>query len=142
MCVLRRLDAVLESTKKAVLEAKELLDKAGITEQRAALCNAAGQAFYNTSNFTLRDLKSRASKQQLKVDFEAYLDGFWLNVQDILENFKFRNQIPTLSRSDFLGTLIAKFLDPEINLSPRPVLNGDGSVRHPGMDNHSMGTVF
>lgn len=142
MCVLRRLDAVLEPTKQAVLSTKQMLDKAGITEQRAALCNAAGQAFYNTSKFTLRDLKSRASQQQLKADFEDYLNGFSANVQDILENFKFRNQIPTLSRSDSLGTLIAKFLDPEINLSPNPVLNGDGSVKHPGMDNHSMGTVF
>jgi type I restriction enzyme M protein len=83
MCVLRRLDAVLEPTKRAVLETKEWLDKAGITEQRAALCSAAGQAFYNTSKFTLRDLKSRSSQQQLKADFEAYLDGFSPNVQDI-----------------------------------------------------------
>ena len=142
MCVLRRLDAVLEPTKKAVLETKEMLDKAGITEQRAALCQAAGQAFYNTSKFTLRDLKSRGSQQQLKADFEAYLDGFSPNVQDILENFKFRNQISTLSKSDSLGTLIEKFLDPDINLSPNPVLNSDGSVKHPAMDNHSMGTVF
>ncbi len=142
MCVLRRLDAVLEPTKKAVLETKEMLDKAGITEQRAALCQAAGQAFYNTSKFTLRDLKSRGSQQQLKADFEAYLDGFSPNVQDILENFKFRNQISTLSKSDSLGTLIEKFLDPDINLSPNPVLNNDGSVKHPAMDNHSMGTVF
>jgi len=142
MCVLRRLDAVLEPTKKVVLETKEMLDKAGITEQRAALCQAAGQAFYNTSKFTLRDLKSRGSQQQLKADFEAYLDGFSPNVQDILENFKFRNQISTLSKSDSLGTLIEKFLDPDINLSPNPVLNNDGSVKHPAMDNHSMGTVF
>ena len=142
MCVLRRLDAELEPTKKAVLETKEMLDKAGITEQRAALCKSAGQAFYNTSKFTLRDLKSRASQQQLKDDFEAYLDGFSPNVQDILENFKFRNQISTLSKADALGTLISKFLDPEINLSPNSVLNSDGSVKQPGMDNHSMGTVF
>jgi type I restriction enzyme M protein len=142
MCVLRRLDAVLEPTKKAVLETKEFLDKTGITEQHAALCTAAGHAFYNTSKFTLRDLRSRASQQQLKADLEAYLDGFSPNVQDILENFKFRNQIPTLSRSDSLGTLIAKFLDPEINLSPDPILNGDGSVKQPGLDNHSMGTLF
>ena len=142
MCVLRRLDAVLEPTKKAVLETKEMLDKAGITEQRAALCQAAGQAFYNTSKFTLRDLKSRGSQQQLKADFESYLDGFSPNVQDILENFKFRNQISTLSKSDSLGTLIEKFLDSDINLSPNPVLNSDGSVKHPAMDNHSMGTVF
>ena len=142
MCVLRRMDAVLEPTKKAVLETMQMLDKAGITEQRAALSNAAGQAFYNTSKFTLRDLKSRGSQHQLLADFEDYLNGFSQNVQDILENFKFRNQLSTLSKSDSLGTLIGKFLDPEINLSPNPVLNADGSVRQPAMDNHSMGTVF
>jgi type I restriction enzyme M protein len=142
MCVLRRMDAVLEPTKKAVLETKAMLDTAGITEQRAALAAAAGQSFYNTSRFTLRDLKSRGSQQQLLADFEDYLNGFSQNVQDILENFKFRNQLPTLSKSDSLGTLIAKFLDPEINLSPEPVRNGDGTLKHPGLDNHSMGTVF
>jgi type I restriction enzyme M protein len=142
MCVLRRMDAVLEPTKKAVLETKQMLDKAGITEQRAALASAAGQSFYNTSRFTLRDLKSRGSQQQLLADFEDYLNGFSPNVQDILENFKFRNQLSTLSKSDSLSTLIGKFLDPEINLSPAPVLNADRTVKHPGMDNHSMGTVF
>jgi type I site-specific restriction-modification system R (restriction) subunit len=142
MFVLRRLDAVLEPTKKAVLETKEMLDTAGITEQRAALAAAAGQSFYNTSRFTLRNLKSRGSQQQLLADFEDYLNGFSPNVQDILENSKFRNQLSTLSKSDSLSTLINKFLDPEINLSPDPVLNADRTVRHPGMDNHSMGTVF
>jgi type I restriction enzyme M protein len=142
MTVLRRLDAVLEPTKQAVLDMKASLDKAKITNQDQALRQAAGQAFYNTSKFTLRDLKARASQQQLKADFEAYLDGFSPNVQDILENFEFRNQIPRLSRADALGTLIEKFLSPDINLSPNPVLNADGSVRHPGLDNHGMGTVF
>jgi len=130
MCVIRRMDAVLEPTKKAVLETKVMLDQAGITEQTAALREAAGQAFYNTSKFTLRDLKSRGTQQQLLADFEDYLNGFSPNVQDIIENFKFRNQLPTLSKADALGTLISKFLDPEIDLSPA------------GIDNHSMGTVF
>lgn len=130
MCVLRRLDAVLEPTKKAVLDTKAMLDKAHITEQSAALCAAAEQAFYNTSKFTLRDLKSRGSQQQLLADFEDYLNGFSPNVQDILDNFKFRNQLATLSKADALGTLIAKFLDPEIDLTPT------------GIDNHAMGTVF
>src|SRR5262245_54312180 len=140
MTVLRRLDAVLEPTKQAVLDMKVALDKARITNQDAALRQAAGQAFYNTSKFTLRDLRARASQQQLKADFEAYLDGFSPNVQDILEKFEFRNQIPRLSKADALGTLIEKFLSPDINLSPNPVLNPDGSTRHPGLDNHGMGT--
>jgi type I restriction enzyme M protein len=142
MTVLRRLDAVLEPTKQAVLDMKAALDKAGITNQDQALRQAAGQAFYNTSRFTLRDLKARASQQQLKADFEAYLDGFSPNVQDILENFEFRNQIPRLSKADALGTLIEKLLSPDINLSPNPVRGGDGSLKHPGLDNHGMGTVF
>ena len=142
MTVLRRLDAVLEPTKQAVLDMKASLDAAKIVHQDPALRQAAGQAFYNTSKFTLRDLKSRASQQQLRADFEAYLDGFSPNVQDILENFEFRNQIPRLSKADALGTLIEKFLSPDINLSPNPVRNADGSVKHPGLDNHGMGTVF
>jgi type I restriction enzyme M protein len=142
MCVLRRLDAVLEPTKKEVLKTKATLDKAGITEQAAALAAAAEQAFYNTSKFSLRDLKSRGSQQQLKADFEDYLDGFSQNVQDVLVNFEFRNVLARLSRADALGKVIEKFLDPEINLSPNPVLNADGSVKHPALDNHSMGTVF
>lgn len=142
MMVLRRLDAVLEPTKAAVLSMKDNLDKAGITNQDAALRQAAGQAFYNTSRFNLRDLRNRASQSQLKADFEAFLDGFSPNVQEILDNFEFRNQLPKLSKADVLGTLIEKFLDSSINLGPKPVLNGDGSVKHPGLDNHAMGTIF
>lgn len=142
MCVLRRLDAVLEPTKQAVLDTKKMLDKAGITEQSEALCGASGQAFYNTSRFCLRDLRSRSSQQQLLQDFEDFLKGFSPNVQDILGHFELWNNLPKLSKSDALGTLIEKFLDPEINLSPNPVLDSDGSVRQPALDNHSMGTVF
>ncbi len=142
MTVLRRIDSVLEPTKQAVLDLKASLDKAGIVHQDSALAQAAGQAFYNASKFTLRDLRGRASQQQLKADFEAYLDGFSANVQDILDKFEFRNQIPRLSKADALGTLIEKFLDPSINLGPQPVLNGDGSVKVPGLDNHGMGTIF
>ena len=75
MCVLRRLDAVLEPTKSAVVEMKDLLDIQGISDekaQRAALCQASGHAFYNTSKFTLRELKSRGNQQQLRLDFETY----------------------------------------------------------------------
>lgn len=142
MTVIRRLDAILEPTKKAVLEMKDRLDKAGVIHQEQALRQASGQAFYNTSKFTLRDLKSRANQQQLRADFEAYLDGFSQNVQEILDNFEFRNQIPRLSRADALGTLIEKFLSPDINLSPDPVLDAQGNVKHPGLDNHAMGTIF
>ena len=142
MTVLRRLDAVLEDSKQAVLDMKDTLDDAGVIEQDATLRQIAGQAFYNTSKFTLRDLRARANRQQLEADFRAWLDGFSPNVQDILENFEFRNQISRLSRADALGTLIEKLTSPDINLSPAPVRNADGTVRYPGLDNHGMGTIF
>ena len=146
MTVIRRLDACLESTKQDVLKMSEQLDKAGVANKVGALSKAAGpdanHAFYNDSPFTLRDLQSRGKEQQFKADFEAYLDGFSPNVQEILEKFKFRNQIPTLVDADALGPLIEKFLNPDINLSPHPVRDAEGNVRLPGLDNHAMGTIF
>ena len=142
MTVIRRLDSVLEDTKESVLQMKKTLDAAGILNQNDALCNAAGQAFCNSSPFTLKDLKSRAKNQQLKADFIAYLDGFSPNVQEILEKFKFRNQIDTMIDADILGAVIEKFVSPTINLGPHPVLDDKGNEKLPALDNHTMGIVF
>ena len=144
MTVIRRLDALLEDSKEAVLDMKKKLDAAGIDNQWPALCNAAGQAFCNASPFRLRDLTSRAKKQTLKTDFEAYLDGFSPNVQEILEKFKFRNQIDTMIEADILGAVIEKFISSDINLSPNPVYKDEEKtiLKHPGLDNHGMGTIF
>ena len=142
MTVIRRIDALLETAKQTVLKMKKQLDAAKVTNQHPALCQSAGQAFYNTSPFLLRDLKSRSSQQKLKADFEVYLDGFSPNVQEILEKFKFRNQVPTMIESDILGLVIEKFTNTEINLSPNPVLDVNGDVRLPALDNHSMGMIF
>lgn len=142
MTVIRRLDAVLEGTKDVVLAMRTKLDTAGVKNQTEALCNAAGQSFCNASDFRLRDLTSRASQQKLKTDFIAYLDGFSPNVQEILEKFKFRNQIDTMIDADILGAVIEKFVSPTINLSPLPVPDDQGGVRLPALDNHSMGTIF
>ena len=144
MTVIRRLDALLEDSKDAVLEMKKRLDAAKIDNQWPALCNAAGQAFCNASPFRLRDLTSRAKKQTLKADFIAYLDGFSPNVQVILDKFKFRNQIDTMVDADILGAVIEKFVSSDINLSPNPVWKDEAKtiMRHPGLDNHGMGTIF
>ena len=142
MTVLRRLDAVLEATKEDVMAQKRILDDRGIAHQDGPLRQASGHPFYNTSRFTMKDLKSIGNQQQLRADFEAYLLGFSPNVQDILNSFEFHNQIPRLSKADALGNLIEKLTSPDINLSPDPVLNPDGSVKHPGLDNHAMGTIF
>lgn len=140
--VLRRLDAVLEPSKEKVLERKKFLDRHKIAEQEGALRMAAGQAFYNVSEFTLAKLKASAAGQRLRDDFIDYLDGFSSNVQEILDKFNFRNQLQKLVDSHVLGYLIEDFLDPEINLSPLPVKDTDGRIKLPPLDNHAMGTVF
>ena len=144
MTVIRRLDAMLEDSFEQVQAMKKKLNAAGISNQWPALCNAAGQAFCNNSPFRLRDLTNRAKKQQLKADFEAYLDGFSPNVQEILEKFKFRNQIDTMVDADILGAVIEKFVSPTINLSPKPIYRDDSrtEIRLPALDNHAMGTIF
>ena len=144
MTVIRRLDAMLEETKPAVLAMKKQLDAAKIDNQWPALCNAAGQAFCNASPFLLKDLTSRAKAQTLKADFIAYLDGFSPNVQVILDKFKFRNQIDTMVDADILGAVIEKFTSSDINLSPNPIYRDEEQtiLKHPGLDNHGMGTIF
>ncbi|GHV49086.1 hypothetical protein FACS1894181_06930 [Bacteroidia bacterium] len=142
MVVIRRLDAVLEDTKDRVLKMKEKFDANSVAEPNEALCFAAGQSFCNWSPFKLKDLTSRATQQKLKADFITYLDGFSWNVQEVLEKFKFRNQIDTMIDADILGAVIEKFVSPEINLSPNPVLNDVGEVKLPALDNHTMGTIF
>ena len=142
MMVIRRFDAVLEPTKEKVLKMKAQLDAAGITEQDEALCSVAGEAFCNSSPYTLSDLKSRTNQQQLKADFILYLNGFSHNVQDIIKRFEFRNQIDKLSEHDILGLLISKFTDSTVNLSNRPVYDAQGNIVQPALDNHTMGTVF
>lgn len=142
MMVIRRLDAVLEPTKDAVLAMKANLDMAGVLDQDVALCSVANQAFCNKSPFTLKQLKARTNRQQLKLDFIAYLDGFSSNVQDIIEKFELRNQIDKLSEGGVLGMLIEKFVDQRVNLSNLPVLDDNGNEKLPALDNHSMGTIF
>ena len=144
MTVIRRLDVLLEDSKEKVLDMKKKLDAVKLDNQWPALCHAAGQAFCNSSPFRLRDLTSRAKKQTLKADFEAYLDGFSPNVQEILEKFKFRNQIDTMIEADILGAVIEKFISSDINLSPKPVYKDEAKtiLKHPGLDNHGMGTIF
>ena len=128
--VLRRLDAVLEPTTDEVLAAKARLDGAKIVNQDMSLRQAAGQDFYNTSGFTMKSLASVSNAARLKLNFEAYLDGFSPNVQEIIDNFELRNQVPKLAKADALGTLLAKFLDPDLDLTPA------------ALDNHGMGTLF
>jgi type I restriction enzyme M protein len=141
MFVLRRIDCLLEETKDAVLaevafqknEAKmAVLDPAG-------LCEASGQVFYNTSQFTLKNLLGNPS--QLEANFYYYLEGYSDNVREIIAKFDLRNQIRKMAEADALYGVIEKFTAPDINLSLHDTLGPDGR-KLPGLTNLGMGYVF
>lgn len=142
MMVLRRIDVLLEPTKEKVLKQKELLDNNHIDNQDPILFMTTGYPFYNTSKFTMKTLKSETDPLRLKLNFTDYLNGFSKDVQDILDKFHIRQKVDNLTEAERLGSIIEKFTDDKINLSIKPVCNDKGEVILPGLDNHTMGTMF
>lgn len=145
MIVLRRLDALLEPTKDAVLE--ELVfqrDEAGFTEwDETGLRQASGYVFYNTSKWTLQKLKDTAtnSSQILEGNFEDYLNGFSPNVKEIIEKFKLRSQVRHMATKDVLLDVLEKFTSPYSNLAPFEKQDPEGR-KLPALSNLGMGYVF
>jgi len=118
MVVIRRLDLLLEPTKDQVLKTFGEY-KAKLQNLDSLLTNSkhgSGLAFYNTSPFTLKKLLQ--DPKNLRSNFENYLNGFSENVQDIIKQFKFRNEIETLDEADILFSLIEKFCSPKVELHP------------------------
>ena len=83
--LLRRLDCVLQPTRQAVRTAAEKYKAIPEQTRDALLMKAAGQRFYNTSEYSLDELIRRPA--DIVPNFFAYLDGFSANVKDILYNF-------------------------------------------------------
>ena len=142
MMVLRRIDVLLEPTKEALLNMKQKLDESNIQNQDPILYNVTGYPFFNTSKFTMKTLKSETDSLRLKMNFTDYLNGFSKDVQDIIDKFHLRQMVDNLTEAERLGSIIEKFTDDKINLSNKPVLDDNGNVRLPGLDNHTMGTIF
>ena len=136
--VLRRLDALLVPSKNKVLEANDFLIKQNIDDKKA-LENQSGYAFWNISRFTFETLLD--DSDNIDTNLEAYLDGYSPNVQEIISKFKLRNQLETMKEAGLTLLLIQKLCDKEINLSPNEALNSKGEVLPP-LTNLGMGYVF
>lgn len=145
MVVLRRLDALLEHTKDAVMEELAFQrDEAGFTEwDENGLREVSGYVFYNISDWTLQRLHDTAtnSQQMLLANFEDYLNGFSSNVKEIIEKFKLRAQIRHMAEKNVLLEVIEKFTSPYINLTPFEKNDPDGR-KLPTLSNLGMGYVF
>tara|TARA_R110002096_G_scaffold97694_6_gene217679 strand:- start:16131 stop:18479 length:2349 start_codon:yes stop_codon:yes gene_type:complete len=145
MVVLRRLDALLEPTKEAVMEELAFQrDEAGFTEwDENGLKDASGYVFYNTSEWTLQRLYDTAtnSQQILQANFEDYLNGFSPNVKEIIDKFKLKSQVRHMAAKDVLLDVLEKFTSPHINLTPFEKEDPDGR-KLPPLSNLGMGYVF
>lgn len=145
MVVLRRLDALLEPTKEAVLEELRFQkEEALFTElDEMGLQDASGYVFYNTSKWTLQKLFDTAtnSSQMLEANFTEYLNGFSKNVQEIIEKFKLKSQIKHMADKDVLLDVLEKFTSSYINLTDKEAVDPDGK-KLPPLTNLGMGYVF
>lgn len=142
MLVLRRIDVLLEPTKDAVIQMKEQLDKNKIGNQAPVLYDITGYPFYNTSKFTMKTLKSEIDPLRLKMNFIEYLNGYSKDVLDIIEKLHLRQVVDNLTEAERLGSIIEKFTSDKINLSSKPVYDGEGKILHPALDNHTVGMMF
>lgn len=145
MVVLRRLDALLEPTKEAVLEEiKFQKEEMGFTEwDDKGFTDVTGYVFYNTSEWTLQRLHNTAtnSQQLLLANFEEYLSGFSSNVKEIIEKFNLKAQIRHMANKDVLYDVLGKFTSPDINVTPYEKLDSSGK-KLPALTNLGMGYVF
>ncbi|SMO77714.1 type I restriction enzyme M protein [Saccharicrinis carchari] len=147
MVVLRRLDALLEPSKEAVLEEVAFQkNDLGVVEgdwDDKGMEEASGYVFYNTSDWTLQRLHDTAtnSQQILQANFEEYLNGYSANVKEIIDKFKLKSQIRHMASKDVLLDVLEKFTSPYINLTPFDKEDPEGR-KLPPLSNLGMGYVF
>ena len=125
MTVLKRFDDALLPTKDKVVAMAKTLDARGIVGEArdGILCKAAGYSFYNTSSFTFGRLLS--DPDNLESNFDNYLKGFSDNVKDIVENFKFADQVRTMVSGKVLFVVLQEFASTKGDMSPERITSTD-----------------
>lgn len=119
MVVIKRFhDCLLPTHDAVVKKSKELLEKK-VTVKDPFLLKASGYRFYNTSEYTFEKLK--ADPENIKVNFEAYLNGFSDNVMDILARMDFFTQLERMSNAGLLYQVISDFCTEKADMNPKKI---------------------
>ena len=128
LIVLRRLDAVLEPTKQAVIDAKAKYEAMGLKGEafekaisKVAIGGERQQFLYNTSEFTFPKLLNDADG--IASNLINYINSFSPRARDIFEKFEFESEIQKLDENNRLYLIIKEFCKPEIDLSPATLSN-------------------
>lgn len=107
--VLRRLDVILESTKKKVLEAYQQ-HKSKKPEVYEPILNSIAKAkFHNHSKYNFVELARDANN--ITANFHNYLNGFSISAKEIIRHFNLENEIKKLDESDILCLVTKKFAE-------------------------------
>lgn len=128
LIVLKRLDAVLEPTKDAVLAAKVKYTAKGLKDEafekaisKVAIGSDRRQSLYNLSEFTFAKLLG--DSEGIADNLRAYINGFSPRARDIFEKFEFDNEIQKLDESNRLFLIITEFCSSNLDLSPAKLSN-------------------
>lgn len=117
MVVIKRFHDCLLPTHDKVVETFKSIQ--GLAVKDAFLRKASGYRFYNTSEYTFEKLK--ADPENIKVNFEAYLNGFSDNVMDILARMDFFTQLERMSNAGLLYQVISDFCTEKADMSPEKI---------------------
>ena len=107
MCVIKRFEDTLAPTRDKVLQTNKELDEKKIEMKRGFLERAAGQKFYNLSRFSFETLLADA--ENIKDNFESYLNHFSENVIDIIHRMEFQKEIDKMADAGLLYLVIKEF---------------------------------
>lgn len=109
LTVLRRLDFVLEPTKKKVLEAYAS-NKTKKPEILEPILNSAAKAkFHNRSKFDFYELAK--DHNNIAANLRNYIKGYSISATEIIDYFSFDDQIKKLDEYDLLYMVVKKFAE-------------------------------
>ena len=111
MTIIRRFECTLKDTKQAVVE----MFNQNPSYPYKAMCKISGFQFYNTSEFTLKELCNDADN--IASNFKDYIAGFSKNVQDILNGLNMPSHIEQMEKGGCLYSVVKAFS--ELNLDPK-----------------------
>lgn len=120
LTVIRRFDCILADTKETVLEKHNSMAP-DLPMREVFLKKASGYEFYNTSKYTFETLLT--APDSIETNFRNYLNGFSKNVREIIEKFKFDQEITTLAEKNLLFIVIQEFTTPKADLHPNKISN-------------------
>lgn len=117
MAVIKRFHDCLLPTQDKVVETYQKVKQLAVKD--GFLRSASGYRFYNTSNYNFEKLK--ADPENIKTNFETYINGFSDNIIDILANMGFYTQIERMADAGVLYQVICDFCADSADMSPEKI---------------------